>query len=135
MFSLWVQQLRGRELLCSPSKKMFFFRRGENVGDKDWCLLEERFKNLASSGQILDSPSSSKANVSSFFLDYHMFGVLEKMMSSEAMTCAQSVSRAMVFDHRGVYRQIMNSGQWSRGSYWQDTFTNVFWINGCCPIC
>ena len=129
-----MEQLRAKNCFAHHLEKRFFFRWKKTLEAKIGAL-EERFKNLASSGQILDSPSSSKANVSSFFLDYHMFGVLEKMMSSEAMTCAQSVSRAMVFDHRGVYRQIMNSGQWSRGSYWQDTFTNVFWINGCCPIC
>ena len=35
--------------------------------------LEERFKNLALFGQILDSPSSSGARASFFTPDYYMF--------------------------------------------------------------
>ena len=56
--------------------------------------LEERFKNLASSGQILDLPSSSGAKARSSILDYYMFGALGEVMSSVAVICAQSVSRA-----------------------------------------
>ena len=56
--------------------------------------LEERFKNLASSGQILDSPSSSGAQLSSLTLDYYMCGALGEVVSSAAVTRAQSISRA-----------------------------------------
>ena len=76
---------------------MFFFRRGENVGDKDWCLLEERFKNLASSGQILGLPSSSKAKASSSTLYYYMFGASGEVVNFAEVTHAQAVSRATSF--------------------------------------
>ena len=56
--------------------------------------LEERFKSLASSGQILDSPSSSTVKASSSTSDYYMFGASGEVVSSAAVTCAQSVSRA-----------------------------------------
>jgi hypothetical protein len=54
--------------------------------------LEERFKNLASSGQILDVPSSSGAQASSSAPDYYMFGASGEVVSSAAVTRAQSVS-------------------------------------------
>ena len=55
--------------------------------------LEERFKNLASSGQIFDSPSSSGAKASSLTPDYYMFGTSREVVSSAAVTRAQSVAR------------------------------------------
>ena len=50
--------------------------------------LEERFKSLVSSGQILDSPSSSGAQASSSTLDYYMFGALGEVVSSAAVSQA-----------------------------------------------
>ena len=50
--------------------------------------LKERFKNLASFGQILDSPSSFENLASSSTLDYYMFGALGKVGSSAVETCA-----------------------------------------------
>ena len=66
----------------------------EKTLDAKISALEEKFKNLASSDQILDLPSSSSAKVSSSTLDYYTFGALEEVVSSATMTCAQSVSRA-----------------------------------------
>ena len=54
--------------------------------------LEERFKNLASSGQISDVPSSSGAQASSSTPDYYMFGASGEVVSSAAVTRAQSLS-------------------------------------------
>jgi hypothetical protein len=54
--------------------------------------FEERFKNLASSGQILDVPSSFGTQVSSSAPDYYIFGASRKVVSSAAVTRAQSVS-------------------------------------------
>ena len=54
--------------------------------------LEERFKSLASSGQILDSPFSFGAKASSSILDYYMFRASGEVMNSVALTCAQTVS-------------------------------------------
>ena len=56
--------------------------------------LEERFKSLASSGQILDSPTSSGAQASSSTPDYYMFGASGEVMSSAAVTRAHDVLRA-----------------------------------------
>ena len=56
--------------------------------------LEERFKSLASSGQILDSPSSSSTKASSSTTYYYMFGASGEVVSSATVTRAQSVSRA-----------------------------------------
>ena len=56
--------------------------------------LEERFKSLASSSQILDSPSSFGTQPSSSTPDYYMFGALGEMMSSASVTRAQGVSQA-----------------------------------------
>ena len=55
--------------------------------------LEKMFKRLASSGQILNSPSSSVAQVSSFISDYYMFETSGEVVSSAAVTRAQTVSR------------------------------------------
>jgi hypothetical protein len=55
--------------------------------------LKERFKNLASFGQILDVPSSSEAQFSFSAPDYYMFETSGEMVSSVAVTRAQSVSR------------------------------------------
>ena len=49
---------------------------------------------MASSGQILDSPSSSGAKVSSSTPDYYMFGASVEVVSSAAVTHAQCMSRA-----------------------------------------
>lgn len=57
--------------------------------------LEERFKNLAASGQISNVPSSSGTQASSSTSDYYMFGASGEIVSSAAVTRAQSVSRAM----------------------------------------
>ena len=56
--------------------------------------LEERFKSLVSSGQILDSPSSSGAQASSSTSDYYMFEASGEVVSFAAVTCAKAVSRA-----------------------------------------
>ena len=56
--------------------------------------LEERFKSLASSGQILDSPSTSRTKANSFTQEYYMFGTLGKVVSFAAVARAQTVSRA-----------------------------------------
>ena len=56
--------------------------------------LEEKFKSLASSGQILDSPAPSRAKASSFTPDYYMLRALGEVVSSAAVTHAQSMSRA-----------------------------------------
>jgi hypothetical protein len=56
--------------------------------------LEDRFKNLTSSGQILDLLSSSEAKASISTLDYYMFGASGEVVSSAAVTRVQSVSRA-----------------------------------------
>jgi hypothetical protein len=56
--------------------------------------LEERFKSLALSGQILDSPSTSGTKASSSTPDYYMFGASGQVVSSAAVTRAQTVSRA-----------------------------------------
>ena len=56
--------------------------------------FEERFKNLASSGQISDVPSFFGARASYFTLDYYMFGASREVVSSTAVTRVQSVSRA-----------------------------------------
>ena len=53
--------------------------------------LEERFKSLASSGQILDSPSSCGAQSSSSTSDYYMFRASGEVVSSAAVTRAQAV--------------------------------------------
>ena len=55
--------------------------------------LEEMFKNLASSGQILDSPSSSGAQASSSTPDYYMFRASGEVVSSAAVTRVQAVSQ------------------------------------------
>ena len=56
--------------------------------------LEERFKSLALSDQILDSPSSSGSHVNSSTPDYYMFGALGEVVNSTAVTHAQVVSQA-----------------------------------------
>ena len=56
--------------------------------------FEERFKSLASSGQTLDSSSSSAPQASSSTLDYYMFGASGEVVSSATVTQAQTVSRA-----------------------------------------
>ena len=56
--------------------------------------LEEKFKTLASSGQILDSLAPSGAKASSSTPDYYMLGALGEVVSSAAVTRAQTVSRA-----------------------------------------
>ena len=57
--------------------------------------LEERFKNLASSDQILDSSSNFGAKANSSTPDYYMFRALEEVVSSAVVTRAQYMSRAM----------------------------------------
>src|ERR1700738_3017940 len=68
---------------------------GKDNGGEDNCLqgLEERFKSLASSGQILDSPTSSGAQASSSTPDYYMFGASGEVVSSAAVTRGQAVSQ------------------------------------------
>ena len=56
--------------------------------------LEERFKNLALSGQISDVPSSSGAQASSSTLDYYMFGALEEVVSNSDMCTIRITSYA-----------------------------------------
>ena len=50
--------------------------------------LEERFKSLASSGQILDSPSSFGVQASSSTPDYYMIRASRKVVSSVAVSRA-----------------------------------------------
>lgn len=50
--------------------------------------LEESFKNLMSSGQILESPASREAKAGSSTLEYHMFGVLAEVVSLAAVILA-----------------------------------------------
>ena len=50
---------------------------------------------MASSSQILDSPSSSEHKATSSTPDYYMFEASGDLVSSTAVTRAQSVSRAM----------------------------------------
>ena len=50
--------------------------------------LEEKFKSLASSGQILDLPSSSVAQANSSILDYYMFGASGEVVSSAVVSQA-----------------------------------------------
>ena len=56
--------------------------------------LEEKLKSLASSGQILDSPSSFEAKASSSTPDYYVFGASGEVVISVVVTPAQFVSRA-----------------------------------------
>ena len=56
--------------------------------------LEEKFKSLASSGQIFDLPSSSGPQATSSTPDYYMFGASEKVVSSAAVTHVQAMSQA-----------------------------------------
>jgi hypothetical protein len=58
LFSLWAQQSRGGELLRSPSRKCPSSDREKTLETKI-DALEERFKSLVSSGQILDVPPGS----------------------------------------------------------------------------
>jgi hypothetical protein len=81
MFLLWAEQSCGGELLRSPSIETFFFSDGENELEAKIESVDEMFKNLASSSQILDSLSSSRGKESSSTLDYYMFGALEEVMS------------------------------------------------------
>lgn len=55
--------------------------------------LEENFKNLDSSSQILDSLAPSEIEASSSILDCYMFGASRNMVSSAIMICIQSVSQ------------------------------------------
>ena len=56
--------------------------------------LEERFKSLALSGQILDSPSFFGAQGSSSTPDYYMYGASGEVVSSAAVTQTQTMSQA-----------------------------------------
>ena len=93
MFPLWAEQSHGGELLRTPSKETFFFQTAKALEAKI-DAFEERLKNLASSGQILDSLSSSGAKASSSILDYYIFGALGEVVNAVAVTRVQSVSRA-----------------------------------------
>ena len=55
--------------------------------------MEERFKNLESSSQILESPAPPGAKASSSILDYYMFWAMRKVVSLAVVTHAQSVSQ------------------------------------------
>ena len=93
MFPLWVEQSRGGELLRSPSKKTSFFQMRKNLEAKI-RTLEKMFKSLVSSGQILDSLYSSRAQAISSTPDYYMFGASEKVVNSAAVIGAQIMLRA-----------------------------------------
>ena len=56
--------------------------------------LEERFKSLASFGQIFDSPCSFGAQASTCTLDCFMFGTSGEVISSATVTRVQTVLRA-----------------------------------------
>ena len=56
--------------------------------------LKERFKNLASSGQILDLPAPSGAHANSLIINYYMFGTSGEVIGSTAVARAKFVSRA-----------------------------------------
>ena len=64
----------------------------ENAMEAKIGALEERFKSVASSGQILDSPSTSGTKASSSTPDYYMFGASGQVVSSAVVTRAQTVS-------------------------------------------
>jgi hypothetical protein len=74
-------------------EKRHTFKREKTMEAKIGAL-EERFKSLALSGQILDSPSTSRTKASSSTPDYYMFDALGQVVSSADVTCAQTVSRA-----------------------------------------
>ena len=71
-----------------------YFSELENALEAKIGALKERFKNLASSDQILDSPSSSEAKASSSTADYYIFKASREVVSSAAVTRTQSVPRA-----------------------------------------
>ena len=56
--------------------------------------LEERFKSLALSDQIFDSPSSFGAQASSSTPDYYMFGASRKVVCSATVIRTQTVLRS-----------------------------------------
>lgn len=56
-------------------------------------VLEERFKNLASSGQFLDSLSSFQAKASSSIPDYYIFEASGEVVNSAAVTRVQFMSK------------------------------------------
>ena len=55
--------------------------------------LEEKFKIFASSGQILDSLSSSRDKASCLTPGYYMFGASREVVNSAAVTRVQSVAQ------------------------------------------
>ena len=92
MFPSWAEQSRGGELFRSCPKKRPYLKLEKTLEAKIGSL-EERFRSLASSSQILDSPSSSRAQASSSTPDYYMFGASGEVVSSTAMTRTPSVSQ------------------------------------------
>ena len=57
MFPLWVEQSCGRKLLSSLHIEKRSSSKREKALEAKIGALEERFKNLMSSGKIMDSPS------------------------------------------------------------------------------
>ena len=76
-----------------PEKRLISER--EKAMEAKIGALEERVKSLASSGQILDSPSTSGTKASSSTPNYYMFGSSGQMVSSAAVTRAHIVSLVM----------------------------------------
>ena len=100
------------------------FSKREKMLEAKIGALEKRFKNLALSDQILDSPSSSGAQASSSTLDYYVFKASGEVVSSAAVTRAQIVSRARPST---TGESVDNLRAWDNGP--------VDHIGGCCPIC
>ena len=57
--------------------------------------LKERFKSLASTDHIWDSPPTSETKVNSSTPYYYMFRASKQVVSSPSVTRSQTVSRAM----------------------------------------
>ena len=91
MFPLWAEQLLDKKLFCSPSRKKRPSTELEKALEAKLHALEKRFKNFASSGQILESPAPHGAKASSSTPDYYMFGASREVVSSAAVTRARSV--------------------------------------------
>ena len=68
---------------------------------------------MASSDQILDSPSSSKAKANSSTLDYYMYKASGEVVSSATMTCVQSVSQTTPSTTKEFVKSLQ---AWDKGS-------------------
>ena len=62
--------------------------------ETNFGALEERFKNLASSGQMLELPAPPRTKASLSTFNYYMFGASGEVVSLVVVTRTQSVSQA-----------------------------------------